>query len=267
MRENYMAVINPRQELEKQYQSLSDRLNQLDQVSGQVDPVVAEKMLDFSNLPVGYNPMNDIRGFLEYNERSRGIRSGVADQQQGMLDALLRLSESDKDRALQEKKMTGSGDDFLTELKKAAALQDIKSGKLKLNMKTGELESVEDNTEKEVAKEKAELKSLTEELLNTDTGSITGRIREGLWLKDPVSLSKQAKLDRLISMLSLENRKKLKGSGQISDFESKMLEKSVGALQQGIGDKELKEELKRIYKNLGGETAKKDKKADPLGIL
>ena len=65
-------VIDPRKEAEKQYMSLSDRLSQLDQTTSQVDPVVAGKMLDFSNVPVGYNPMNDIRGFLEYNEKSRG---------------------------------------------------------------------------------------------------------------------------------------------------------------------------------------------------
>lgn len=97
-------VIDPRKEAEKQYMSLSDRLSQLDQTTSQVDPVVAQKMLDFSNVPVGYNPMNDIRGFLEYNEKSRGIRSGVADQQSALLSLLSQLSEADKDRSLQERK-------------------------------------------------------------------------------------------------------------------------------------------------------------------
>jgi len=52
--------------------------------------------------------------------------------------------------------------------------------------------------------------------------------------------------DQLIAMLSLENRSKLKGSGAISDFEAKTLEKAASALNKSLSDSDAKRVLKQI---------------------
>lgn len=55
-----------------------------------------------------------------------------------------------------------------------------------------------------------------------------------LYGSDTVEVSNQ--LNQLISLLSLENRQKLKGSGAISDFESKTLEKAASSFSTGLSD-------------------------------
>lgn len=54
------------------------------------------------------------------------------------------------------------------------------------------------------------------------------------------------KLNQLTSVLSLENRQKLKGSGAISDFESKTLEKSASAFSTGLSNQAARKELHQI---------------------
>lgn len=257
-----MAIFNVQNETEKQYQSLTDRLNALDQYQTQQRPQVKNKILDFNNMIVGDNPMDRVTTAMNYDALSGNVRSGLATQQQGILDAMIRMSEAEKDRELQRVKMNASGgDDFITELKKAAALEQIKSGKMKLNMKTGELESAVSDEEKAAAETKLSaeqtkntIKSLAEELLNTDTNPITGQFTIAKSLGLPYARDLQATLDQLISLLSLENRQKLKGQGAISDREMGMLEKSVAGIQPGISDTKLKKELQTIVKNLGGST-------------
>lgn len=52
--------------------------------------------------------------------------------------------------------------------------------------------------------------------------------------------------DQLTAMLSLENRSKLKGSGAISDFEARTLEKAASALNKSLSDSDAKRVLKQI---------------------
>jgi len=52
--------------------------------------------------------------------------------------------------------------------------------------------------------------------------------------------------DQLVAMLSLENRAKLKGSGAISDFEARTLEKAASALNKSLSDKDAKRVLNQI---------------------
>ena len=51
---------------------------------------------------------------------------------------------------------------------------------------------------------------------------------------------------QLQALLSLENRQKLKGSGAISDFESKTLQRSASAFSTGLSNEAATSELKRI---------------------
>lgn len=267
-----MAVINPKAELEKQYQSLSDRLNQLDQYTQQVNPGVISQMTDFSNRPVGYNPLQDIGAAINFSENSRNIRSGVQGQQTAFLEALMRIAEAEKDRGLQERKLAleekaaQGSDSFVTELKKEAAKADIKAGKLKLNPETGELEYA--STE-ELSEEKKGIVKVVDQLLGKNTKPITGVSQIEAMIPGTNAQKTVNLFNQLVSMLSLENRQKLKGSGQISDYESKVLEKAASSLTRSLSDEDFRATLEEMKQELSGKktSGKKDKKADPLGIL
>ncbi len=56
----------------------------------------------------------------------------------------------------------------------------------------------------------------------------------------------QNEISQLTSLLSLDNRTKLKGSGAISDFESRTLEKSASAFSTGLSDDDARHELVQI---------------------
>lgn len=85
----------------------------------------------------------------------------------------------------------------------------------------------------------------------------------------------KAKLDRLMNMLTVEERAKLKGSGQISDKETEMLENAVSTLGNKKQDTAtVIAELNRIKSEMnkdifGGSTedGEGNEESDPLGIL
>jgi anti-sigma28 factor (negative regulator of flagellin synthesis) len=251
-------------ELERMYgankqrsQSLSDRLNAIDSYVGQTSPQIRAEMTDFSNRPVGYNPIDDYRSAFEVSQANRDYRSAAAQDFESSQTAGMTLLQQLADLAESQKK--DSGDDLLTEIKKEALKKQVKDGTLTIDPKTGEL-TVAAQTD-----EQAQLRELVEELKGVNLGPITGRLQIGKWTKDPEALYAQSRLDQVISLLSLENRKKLKGSGAISDKEMGMLEKSVAAIQSGIGEDDVRKELAKIEKivnkgqttNSGGKGGKK----------
>lgn len=80
--------------------------------------------------------------------------------------------------------------------------------------------------------------------LNRITGNIQGRLP---W----VALGSDAQLalnqyEQIRNLLSLDSREKLKGTGAISDFESKMLAASASALGRNLSDADFKAELQKI---------------------
>lgn len=262
-------VIDPKAELNKQYLSLSDRLNQLDQYTSQVNPAVIAGMTDFSNRPVGYNPLQDIGAAINFSENSRNIRSGVQGQQTALLEALMRIAEAEKDRSLQERRLKldeAGGDSFVTDLKKEAAKADIKAGKLKLNPETGDLEYA---SPEELSEEKKGIVKVVDQLLGKNTKPITGVSQIEAMIPGTNAQKTVNLFNQLVSMLSLENRQKLKGSGQISDYESKVLEKAASSLTRSLSDDDFRATLEEMKQELSGKktSGKVDKKADPLGIL
>lgn len=110
-------------------------------------------------------------------------------------------------------------------------------------------------------KSKQQAISLVDDLLQRDTGAITG-------LKNPLKLATgeyqqtKAIYDQLISSLSLESRQKLKGQGQISDYEFKVLEKASSALRQNLSNDAFEEELLKVKGILSGAPVEKRKKKD-----
>lgn len=93
--------------------------------------------------------------------------------------------------------------------------------------------------------------SLANDILGSDFSSVVGV--PGLSKFVPGSKAQYVKnqIDQLKGFLSLENRTKLKGSGAISDFESRTLEKAASALGTNLSEKDFARELSKIKGVLG----------------
>lgn len=73
--------------------------------------------------------------------------------------------------------------------------------------------------------------------------------------------------DRLIGLLSLQAREKLRGSGAISDFESRTLKDSVSTLANPLlGDAEVQAEIARITEILNGADARLRAQGERLNV-
>lgn len=116
-------------------------------------------------------------------------------------------------------------------------------------------ESPENKETKEKEQEKQQSKkiavSLVDDLLNRDTGAITGIPNPLKSLTGENQYTKNL-VDQLNASLSVEAREKMKGTGQISDYESELLQKSVSALNTNLSNKDFKTELRRIKAVLEG---------------
>lgn len=124
---------------------------------------------------------------------------------------------------------------------------------------TGSIGGESDKEKKESeAKTKTKALTLVDELLKRDTGAVTGARNPFKYATGEAQYTK-ALLDQIKALLSIEGRSALKGSGQISDFEVKMLEDSMSALATNkngnyiLKNEDLKKELLKIQEALGGE--------------
>lgn len=117
---------------------------------------------------------------------------------------------------------------------------------------------------------------MVENLLGADTNTITGAVRSGnvpMVSSWSGSAQTQADYDGLRNLLALAERGQLKGSGAVSDFEAKMLEKAAMAgLNQNLSDTEFRRRLEVLKNDLmmGGATNTQyggQQNNDPLGIL
>ncbi len=115
---------------------------------------------------------------------------------------------------------------------------------------TDEVSAVEELSDDEIAARSEVLSNmnLANEILNDEHLSIvTGLDR----LFDPqarlsTTLSLRKKIDQIKSLLTLENRQKLKGQGTISDLESKILADAATTLDVGMTDEDFVAELTKI---------------------
>lgn len=99
--------------------------------------------------------------------------------------------------------------------------------------------------EKETQNYKKQTTELVDELLGRDTGAITGVKNPFKSLTGENQYTKNL-VDQLTSRLSIDGRSKLKGSGQISDYESQLLAKSVSALNTNLSNADFQRELTKI---------------------
>lgn len=94
----------------------------------------------------------------------------------------------------------------------------------------------------------SESKTLIDEILGRDTKRNTGLVGGIIPFlnKLPYGQTTQAKIDQLKAKLSLDARKLIKGTGQISDKETAMLEGSIAALTPAMSDEDFRAELGKI---------------------
>lgn len=117
------------------------------------------------------------------------------------------------------------------------------------------------------ADEVNQLSTIVGELLRSDTKPISGLMQVGGMVPGSSAQLTKNKLAQLQSLLSLENRQKLKGSGAISDFEAKTLAAAASALGSNLSDEALRGELMKLqqaFASRGGQDAGYSN--DPLGL-
>ena len=74
-----------------------------------------------------------------------------------------------------------------------------------------------------------------------------------VWARGDDERMAQALIDQVVEILAVDERGKLKGQGQITEGETKMLRESLTVLtNMGIGDSDMEEEVARLYKNVLG---------------
>lgn len=145
----------------------------------------------------------------------------------------------------------------------AQGSQAIAAGNLGVREDLANLKrTAQDNEEKQrkagIASSRAEIRSLAKSLLdNPDLNDITGTF-EGR--RDSfMGTDNQKAVDNykaLEGLLSLENRTKLKGSGAISDFESKLLGASAVSVSRAAGKANVEKWLKDIAAAFDGDEPK-----------
>ena len=87
-------------------------------------------------------------------------------------------------------------------------------------------------------------------VLNGDIGSMTGLVKTD-WVPGTAGAQTKNDYDNLKSMLSLEGRSALKGSGAISDFEAQMLEKAANlGLGQNLSEDQFRAKLMQLKQEL-----------------
>jgi hypothetical protein len=94
------------------------------------------------------------------------------------------------------------------------------------------------------------ISSVIDQLLATDTKAISGIPSITSFIPGTDAQKTKNLYNQLKGMLSLENRTQLKGSGAISDFEAKILEKAASSLGTNLSDKDFVETLNQLKKDL-----------------
>ncbi len=189
------------------------------------------------------NPTVTMRGGINYEDAR-----AKADE---------RAYEKELDRAAKEAQDKRDNDLKLI-IARLAHSTDATSRELSNQLKQIQIDTAKDkltNTQSERAKAETErlrgrddVRSLAVDLiddksLDSITGPIEGR-RDTFWTeKNAATL---AKYNSLVNKISLEGRSKLKGQGQISDFEGRMLANASTALNRASGPVEVRRILHTI---------------------
>jgi hypothetical protein len=134
--------------------------------------------------------------------------------------------------------------------------QLIASGQAKLSDVPSEMRSqaasMLNGLPRQQSKTSMSVLSLVDQLLARDTGAISGIPSLKAFIPGTeVQLTKNL-YDQLKGILSLENRTLLEGSGAISDFEARTLEKAASSLGRNLSDADFISELTKLKTDLAG---------------
>lgn len=272
------SILNQRlQQSQQNEKTFSDRLRERRGfVSGQeatASPIF-ERLLEAPNgeaRVASTDIINPLRGFTTENTRMiQGAeddltRAGATTD--NLLQTLIQLSESQKDRSLKERELSlkESGGTDIKELLEIRA--KLKDQGLDTNAVDTQLALSGINPETGIPQGKQEIIDEIDNLLEGNTGAITGL--RGLIPDIPGTSAALAlnNLEHLKAKLSLENVGKLKGQGQVSDKEREMLEKASSKLSQRLSNDQLRNELQILRDNLSGTAKKRSKDEDPLKLF
>lgn len=119
----------------------------------------------------------------------------------------------------------------------------------------------------QASQQKQAILDVAKNIANGAIGSMTGWIKTD-WAPGSAGALTKNYYDQLKGMLSLENRQQLKGSGAISDFEAKTLERAASALGQNLSEDQFRQVLNDLILNLGGGQSEMSVSGqnDPLGL-
>ena len=114
---------------------------------------------------------------------------------------------------------------------------------------------------------RADVRDLAQSLLDDPalegiTGAIEGR-RDTFFQGSAVDAKRR--LDQLVGKLSLESRGKMKGQGQISDFEGRLLQNAVSAIDRAAGPEVVKKHLQEIVDAFSGDAPQSGPAAPAAG--
>jgi len=171
------------------------------------------------------------------------------------MDSLMALLQSANSSVLEDQRSreASSSEDPFKELK---TLLDTRKAMVEAGKDTSTIDSALEaygiGSDGKQEQEKAELLSLVDGILGSDTRDVTGIWQVPGMIPGTQAQNTRGMIDRLKSSISLEGRQKLRGQGTITDAEMKMLENASTMLNRQLSDKDLKAELNRIKQELGG---------------
>ena len=135
------------QTMQQQEQGLTDRLNTIEQYNQQVTPGIRQSLTDFSDRPVGANPLDAIQQVVEMGESARGYRtaaredlSSLSAQRTGLMGQLAQLAEREQEQKASEPKIDPiTGEIDYSEVDEDTALEIVnKTGRRLLSGGLGE---------------------------------------------------------------------------------------------------------------------------------
>lgn len=198
----------------------------------------------------------------EANKELRDYNFKVAQEQakvQEAIDVILKEASANKADQNTLDRIAGSGSvseaimnagdfvgDSIEREYKLAQIQNLRAETAK-KLQDVSLDSPE-RKQAEAMSETLDILSLTDSILNSpQLGQVFG-VKNPFTYWTPGSNEQYVKnqVNQLRGFLAFENRQKLKGTGSISDFESKTLERAASSLAKNLSDKDAERELRKL---------------------
>lgn len=259
------------QRLSKQEETLQSRLDRLDDFNNQVSPLVRQGISDISKNTVGGQmPTEFWNRDLAFVDRRNMDRTNARQDLSEVSRLLQNAYDNEENRKIKraelglkynqetgELESSGNDTDILELLKLRKELQEQNLDTTVVDL---QLSGLGYDPSNDIAPGKLSIVQNIDDLLNQDIsnlGSISGRLQvaadlPGFMTRGTETARTKSFYETLINQLTLENRQKLKGQGQISDKETEMLAKASSRLtnERSLDEVTLKKELQKIRAEL-----------------